>query len=46
MDCSLNSPGRCLKIIDTLRVSARREKDGEKFWGDYEWLYNESLKYS
>ena len=27
-------------------VSARREKDGENFWGDYEWLYNESLKYS
>ena len=21
MDCSLNSPGRCLKIIDTLRTS-------------------------
>jgi len=20
MDCSLNSPGRCLKIIDTLRI--------------------------
>jgi uncharacterized membrane protein len=27
-------------------VGARREKDGENFWGDYEWLYGESLKYS
>ncbi len=27
-------------------VNARREKDGGKFWSDYEWLYNESLKYS
>ena len=23
MDCSLNSPGRCLKIIDTLRETKR-----------------------
>lgn len=27
-------------------VEDRRSKDGEKFWEDYEWLYNESLKYS
>jgi uncharacterized membrane protein len=27
-------------------INARREKDGEKFWCDFEWLYNEALKYS
>ena len=27
-------------------VNFRREKDGENFWGAYQWLYEESQKYS
>ncbi len=26
-------------------IRARREKDGEDFWGDFEWLYKESVKF-